>query len=430
MPDEPWQITRKDGVVRAVQWTRVSNQLPVAGWARWGVGIDLTEQVQLEEQLRQAHKIQAIGQLAGGVAHDFNNILTVINGYSGMLLQRIAQSDPRHEMVAAVRSAGERGARLVKQLLLFSRKAMANPQRLDLKELLTQTIGMLRRLIDEGIAISLAFDPDLGPIEADAGQIEQVVMNLCLNARDAMPGGGTITVSARNCRFGENDGAAISGRQVGEFVRLSVVDTGCGMTPEVREHLFEPFFTTKPPGAGTGLGLATVYGIVQEAGGFITVETEVGKGTTVHVCLPASTRGRVEIAPLEIRPADRRAGETILLVEDDEQVRLMTRLFLEENGYTVLQAASGPTALCLASENAAPIHLLLSDVVMPGMSGSELARQIAFVRPDIKVLLMSGYRQDEMVNRGLRSSNLLQKPFTEEALITRIRETLDGRTSV
>jgi PAS domain S-box-containing protein len=429
VPTEPWHITRKDGVVRTVRWCRVSNQLPVPGWARWGVGIDLTEQYQLEEQLRQAQKMQAIGQLAGGVAHDFNNVLTVINGYSDLLLRRVAESDSGYAMIAAVRSAGGRAARLVKQLLLFSRKAIANPQRLDLKELLAQTLGMLRRLIDDDIAIHSVFDPDLGQIEADAGQIEQVAMNLCLNARDAMPAGGAITVKAQNVSFGESDCAAISGCRPGEFVRLSVADTGCGMTPEVQAHLFEPFFTTKPAGAGTGLGLATVYGIVQEAHGFITVESEPGQGTAVHVCLPLAKTAGIDSSALEAAPADHRGGETILLVEDNEEVRLITSLFLEENGYRVLQADSGPAALHLASENAAPIHLLLSDMVMPEMSGSELAREMAFVRSDMKVLLMSGYNEEEMVNRGLTSSNLLQKPFTEQDLVRKVREALDGRTS-
>jgi PAS domain S-box-containing protein len=426
-PMDPWQITRKDGVVRTVRWVRVSNQLPVTGWSRWGVGIDLTEQFRLEEQLRQAQKMQAVGQLAGGVAHDFNNVLTAINGYSDLLLQRMTRSDAHYEMVAAIRSAGGRAARLVKQLLLFSRKAVANPQRLDLRDLLSQTLGMLRRLIDEDIGIACVFAPDLEAIEADPGQIEQVVMNLCLNARDAMPAGGTITVSVQNLRFDEDDCAVNAGSRPGEFVRLSVVDTGCGMTPEVRAHLFEPFFTTKPAGAGTGLGLATVYGIVQQAGGFIQVASEAGKGTAVHVCLPL-VKGYAErkIAAETILPA-RKGGETILLVEDDEQVRTIACLFLETNGYRVLQASGGPAALRLASENHGPIHLLLSDVVMPEMGGGELARQMISVRPDIKVLFMSGYNEDEMVNRGLRWSNLVQKPFTEEDLARKVREALDGR---
>jgi PAS domain S-box-containing protein len=425
-PMEPWQITRKDGVVRTVRWVRVSNQMPVPGWARWGVGIDLTEQFLLEEQLRQAQKMQAVGQLAGGVAHDFNNVLTAINGYSDLLLQRMAPSESHYEMVAAIRSAGGRAARLVKQLLLFSRKAVANPQLLDLKDLLSQTLGMLRRLIDEDIGISCIFAPDLGGIEADPGQIEQVVMNLCLNARDALHAGGTITVTAENRKFDEDACAANAGWRPGEFVLISVADTGCGMTPEVRAHLFEPFFTTKPAGAGTGLGLATVYGIVQQAGGFIRVDTEAGKGTAVEVYLPLAKGAAMRNIPAETTPPNHRGGQTVLLVEDDEQVRMITCLFLEARGYRVLQAISGPAALRLASENTGPIHLLLSDVVMPEMSGGELASEMVAMRPEIKVLYMSGYNEDDMVNRGLGSSNLLQKPFTEEDLARRVRETLEG----
>ena len=425
-PLNPWQITRKDGVVRTVRWFRVSNQLPVPGWATWGVGIDLTEQFRLEEQLRQAQKMQAIGQLAGGIAHDFNNVLTAINGYSDLLMQRIAPNDPHYEMVAGVRSAGGRAARLVKQLLLFSRKAVANPQRLDLGELLSQTLGMLRRLIDEDIRIAAEFAPDLGSIEADPGQIEQVVMNLCLNARDAMPAGGILTVRAENMIYSDDDRLINAAWRPGEFVRLSVADTGCGMSPEVRAHLFEPFFTTKPAGAGTGLGLATVYGIVQQAGGFILVESETGRGTTIHVCLPMAKGLAREEAAIEGASRNHRGGETILLVEDDEQVRMIACLFLEASGYRVLQADSGPSALRLAAETDSPIQMLLSDVVMPEMGGGELAREMVAVRPDIKVLFMSGYNDDERVNRGFQSSNLLPKPFTEEDLARKVRETLDS----
>jgi CheY-like chemotaxis protein len=288
---------------------------------------------------------------------------------------------------------------------------------------------MLRRLMSEDIGIDTAFAANLGSIEADAGQMEQVVMNLCLNARDAMPSGGTLRVEAQNVTFDEADCAADAGCRPGQFVRLSVADTGCGMTPEVRAHLFEPFFTTKPAGAGTGLGLATVYGIVQQAGGFILVESETGRGTTVHVCLPLAKAPVEGSTIVEVAPADHRGGETVLLVEDDEPVRMITCLFLEANGYQVLQADSGPAALRLASQNAATIHLLLSDVVMPEMSGGELARKIVDVRPDIKILFMSGYNEDDIVNHGLGSSTLLQKPFTEEDLVRRIRETLDGRVS-
>ena len=428
LPTDPWRVTRKDGVIRMVRWFRVTT-LPVASWARWGVGLDVTDQFRLEEQLRQVLKMQALGQLAGGVAHDFNNVLTAINGFSDLVLQRMAQGDPHYDMIHAVRNAGARAARLVKQLLLFSRKAVANPELLNLRELLTQSLGMLRRLIDEDIRIDLVSAPDLGGVEADAGQIEQVLVNLCLNARDAMPGGGTLTVKAENLQIDEAFCVHYSGGRPGDFVHLSVTDTGIGMTPEVQAHLFEPFFTTKPAGAGTGLGLATVYGIVQQAGGFITVESKPGKGTSVHVYLPMTKAPTAEPAPPEPVRHGHGGGETILLVEDDEPVRRITCLFLEENGYHVLAADSGPAALRLAGEIEGPIHLLVSDVVMPDMSGGELAGRMVAVRPDIKVLFISGYNEDEIVQRGMMSSNLLQKPFTEEDLVTKVRETLeDGRS--
>ena len=423
----PWQVTRKDGVKRMIRWIRVSGELPVTGWARWGVGIDVTEQYHLEEQLRQAQKMQAIGQLAGGEAHDFNNVLTVILGYSDLILQRMPQSDRHYEMVAGVRNAGARAARLVKQLLLFSRKAVANQRRIDLRELLVQTLGMLRRLIDEDIAIASTSAPDLGFVQADAGQMEQVVMNLCLNARDAMPGGGTITIAAENVTFAQEDCLGAEGCRPGDFVRLSVKDTGVGMTREVRAHLFEPFFTTKPPGVGTGLGLATVYAIVQQSRGFVQVESEPGEGTTVHICLPRVAAPELAAPASESTGPARPGGETILLVEDDEPVRKIAALFLEANGYHILQADCGPAALKVAAEHTAPIDLLLSDVVMPEMGGGELARRMTEVRPGIKVLFMSGYNEDGMVDRGLRPSKLLQKPFTEDELVGKIRETLDRK---
>jgi two-component system, cell cycle sensor histidine kinase and response regulator CckA len=393
-----------------------------------GTAQDITSRVHLEAQLRQSQKMQAIGQLAGGVAHDFNNLLTVINGHSEMLLmERSDPEDPIRRELEAIRDAGERATHLTRQLLLFSRKAVLEPSVLDCNALVRNTIEMLRRLIGEDVSVATVLAPSLYRIRADASQMEQVVMNLSLNARDAMAHGGTLTIETHKVGFDAEYCQLHPDHKIGHFVQLVVSDTGCGMTPNVRAHLFEPFFTTKGPGKGTGLGLATVYGIVQESGGFITVATEVDAGTTFNVFLPALA----DDAPLSRSTRTDRghlAGrETVLLVEDEEGVRHIAKVTLEMYGYTVIEAASGADAIRLVESREIPVQLLLTDVMMPGMSGRQLADAVRLFYPDCRVVFMSGYNEDAVVHSGLDHTThaFLQKPFTPLVLARKLRDVLD-----
>jgi two-component system cell cycle sensor histidine kinase/response regulator CckA len=405
----------------------VNDPVTAAGMKMIGTSQDITDRLQLEEQLRQSQKMQAVGQLAGGVAHDFNNVLTVISNYSDLLAQDLADaSEPVREAVRAIRDAGRRASLLTRQLLLFSRKAVVEPHELDLNEVVRQTSGMLRRLIPEDIEISVALDATPPHILADRGQMEQVVLNLALNARDAMPRGGRLSISTDVTVLDEEWCRAWPDSRPGRFVRLVVSDTGSGMTPDVRTHLFEPFFTTKPQGHGTGLGLATVYGIVRAGGGFITVRTEVDQGTTFTIFMPAlSTEDGRGTVVREERPR-RRGNETVLLVEDEPEVRQVARRVLESAGYRVVEADSGKAALALFETMAEQVDLLLSDIVMPEMSGRELASQVRARYPKCRVLLMSGYFDEAAGERGAPDGlPFLQKPFTLASLVEKVREVLD-----
>jgi len=393
-----------------------------------GTAQDITARVHLETQLRQSQKMQAIGQLAGGVAHDFNNLLTVINGHSEMLLmERSDPDDPVRRELAAIRDAGERATHLTRQLLLFSRKARLELRILDTNTIVRHTVEMLRRLIGADVRLITVLPPSLYRIRADASQIEQVVMNLSLNSRDAMADGGQLTIETRNAVFDAEYCRHHPDHKAGHFVQLVVSDTGCGMTPLIRSHLFEPFFTTKGPGKGTGLGLATVYGIVHESGGFITVSTGVDVGATFNIFLPAlaedvpiSHRGRADRGRL--------AGcETVLLVEDEDAVRHIARVTLEMYGYSVIEAASGADAIRLVESREVPVDLLLTDVVMPGMNGRQLADAIRLLYADCRVVFMSGYNEDAVVHHGLDYSThaFLQKPFTPLVLARKLRDVLD-----
>lgn len=389
---------------------------------------EVAERKLTEEQLRQAQKMEAVGKLAGGVAHDFNNLLTVINGQAELSLRRLGQDDPSYRKFEAIRDAGERAASLTRQLLAFSRKQILQPKVLDLNQVIFQTNKMLRPLIGEDIDLLIGLTPDLGKVKADPSQIEQVLMNLAINARDAMPKGGKLTIETGNVDVDEEYAVHHFSVCPGRYVVLAISDTGCGMDEETQSHIFDPFFTTKELGKGTGLGLSTVYGIVKQSGGNIWVYSEVGRGTTFKIYLPCvddvpeDQRVRADAATLEI------GTETVLLVEDEERVRDMTKEILQESGYKVLEAKHGQDALLVAGQHPGIIHLMLSDVVMPLMSGRELAEQLAPLRKEMKVLYMSGYTDDAIVHHGVLDEGMsfIEKPFTPNGLARKVRETLNA----
>ncbi len=381
-----------------------------------------------EHQLLQAQKMEAVGRLAGGVAHDFNNLLTVIGGRSELLLQRLRPGEPLRRHAELIEKTAKRAATLTQQLLAFSRKQMLQPKVLDLNAVVADTSKILRRLIGEDIELVMVTDPALGRVEADPGQLAQVILNLAVNARDAMPRGGRLILKTANVELDDGFVRHHAGGRSGSHVMLEVSDTGIGMDAETRSHLFEPFFTTKGPGEGTGLGLATVYGIVKQSGGYVEVQSEPGRGTTFKIYLP-----RVEevAGSLDAGPAaqDVPSGlETVLLVEDEEDVRDLAREILEMSGYTVLEARHGREALAVNDRHAGPIHLLLTDVVMPEMGGRALADHLGPRRPEMRALYMSGYTGDALGRHGVLEANvaLLRKPFTPEVLARRVREVLDS----
>ena len=393
-----------------------------------GSWTDITERKRLEDQFRQAQKMEAVGQLAGGVAHDFNNLLQVVMGYGELLLGTLRPDDPSRELVGEMTRAGERAAGLTRQLLAFTRQAVLAPKVLVLNSVVIDLEKMLRRVIGEDIDLGTDLQPRLGCVRADPGQIEQVVMNLAVNARDAMPQGGKLTIETNDAWLDEEYARQHAGVRPGPYVLLAVSDTGHGMTPEVKAHIFEPFFTTKEKGKGTGLGLATVFGIVQQAGGHVAVYSEPGVGTSFKVYLP-----RIDDAasPAMSRPglqAAPKGTETVLLVEDEEAVRSLTRIVLQGAGYRVLEASDGGEALIVAGGHEGPIHLLLSDVVMPVLSGRQLAERLLALHPEIKVLFQSGYTDDAVVRHGVLQEKVhfLQKPYSPAALAAKVREVLDG----
>ena len=390
-----------------------------------GVVRDITRRLMLEEQLRQSQKLQAIGQLAGGVAHDFNNLLTIIMGYSDVLLASLDGNDPVHEAAQHIHDAGERASLLTRQLLLFGRKAILETRPLDLNTVIERTGTMLRRLLGEDVTFATILAPALSTVKIDRGQIEQIIINLCLNSRDAMPKGGRITVETRAAAFDYAFCRLQPAYKPGRFVELAIRDTGIGMSDGVKAHLFEPFFTTKVPGKGTGLGLATVYGIVQQAGGFIVVETLLAAGTTMRVFLPAN-EAREPNQAKELLEAPAVGRETVLLVEDEEGVRRLARFSLEKHGYTVLSAGSGHEALAIAEAHPNAIDILVTDVVMAGMTGREVFEQLRLRRPTLKVLFMSGYNDDEVVRRGIvdAKSTFIQKPFALSTIPKKVRDVL------
>jgi two-component system, cell cycle sensor histidine kinase and response regulator CckA len=396
-------------------------------WRLQGVMMEITEHKRMEEQLRGAQRMEAIGRLAGGVAHDFNNMLAVINGYSDLLLSRGDLPGEARIQIDEIQRAGERAADLTRQLLTFSRRQVLTLRVLDLNEVVANTSSMLRRLIGEDIDLQFESDPALRKLKGDRAQIEQVLVNLVVNARDAMPQGGTLVVETQNVDLDHNSCLGPFFIQPGPYVTLSVRDTGCGMDEETQSHIFEPFFTTKPVGKGTGLGLSTVYGSVKQNGGYICVRSCPGEGTTFTIYLPCCEDVRpVRTTPTLPSPA--RAGtETVLLVEDEELVRGLAKSALQKSGYTVLEATDGGQALSLI-HSVPGIDLLLTDVVMPGLNGRALAQRFLALQPDAKVLFMSGYPRHVIVESGglEAGTDLIEKPFSIATLAKRVRAALDG----
>lgn len=392
-----------------------------------GVTRDVTDRKKLEEQFRQSQKMEAVGRLAGGVAHDFNNLLTVINCYSDMVLKALPPEDPSWGLVQEVRLAGERATSLTRQLLAFSRKKILTPQILNANELIKSMEGMLHRIIGEDILLSTALDPTLAPIRADPGQLEQALVNLVVNARDAMPTGGHITIETRNVRLDKTYLEKHPYVRNRDCVMIAVSDTGTGMDEDVKAHIFEPFFTTKDVGKGTGLGLSMVYGTVKQSGGHIEVYTEPGQGATFKVYLP-QVDGVVWRKHDSADSPPPQGTETILLAEDQPEVRALTARTLRSLGYTVLEAAAPKEAMQICSDHVGPIHMLISDVVMPQEGGRELATRIESQRPGLKILFMSGYTDDAIIRHGIleAGTNFLEKPFTATLLARKVREVLDN----
>jgi len=434
--NEPWRldirVRHRDGKVRWVRGTGYPESERPDGVVRWnGIFLDVTDLKELESNLLQAQKMESVGRLAGGIAHDFNNILTAIRGNVDLLLETLAPGDERVEEVTEIRDAAERASALTRQLLAFSRKQFLQPRELDLNGLVRDVEKMLRRVIGEDIALLTMPGDALGLVRADPGQVQQALLNLVVNARDAMPEGGMLTIDTRNVRLSSTEGTAI-GLPPGEYVSLVVRDTGTGMTPEVRARIFEPFFTTKAQGKGTGLGLATVYGIMQQSGGTITVESELGRGSTFRLFFPrvAATR-EVVSSPTGgmaiVAPTSSSASQVILLVEDDPSVRHLATRVLERTGYTVRAARDAYEALTLTDATCSGIDLVVSDVVMPGMGGRELSQELRRRRADVRILFISGYLDIDASRLALdRRTRLLHKPFSPEALLDAVQSMLAG----
>jgi PAS domain S-box-containing protein len=389
---------------------------------------DLTEYKKLERQFQQAQKMEAVGRLAGGIAHDFNNLLTVITSYADLLLEDFSPEDARREDMKEIQKAAVSAAGLTRQLLAFSRQQVLEPRVLDVNDVVASADSLLKRLLGEDIDLVTMLAPEVGAVMADRGQLEQVIVNLAVNARDAMPDGGKLTIETTNAEMDEAYARTHPPAQPGRFVMLAVSDTGVGMDEQTLGRIFEPFFTTKEVGKGTGLGLATVYGVVKQSGGFIWVYSEPGQGTTFKIYLPRVEQPAEAVAPPAAPGKSLQGTETVLLVEDADPIRAVARKVLDRLGYTVLEAPNGEVALQVATRHQGPIHLLLTDVIMPELGGRRLADQLIALRPEVKVLYTSGYTDDAVVRHGVLNSGIayLQKPFTPDALARKLRDVLDA----
>lgn len=422
-----FRIIRKDGSPRWLDFSASVIQFEGQS-ALLCTAFDITERRGLEDQLRQAQKMEAVGRLAGGIAHDFNNLLTVIKGYSELLLEEFPEGLPLRGEVEEIKRAADRAATLTKQLLAFSRQQVLAPKVLDLNSVVGNMDKLLRRLLGADIMLVTSLDPSIGRVKADPGQVEQVIMNLAVNARDAMPHGGKLTIETAGIELDEAYTREHVGSRPGRYVMLTVADSGTGMSEEVRQRIFEPFFTTKESGKGTGLGLSTVYGIVKQSQGYIWVDSAAGKGSAFKVYLPQLDAPTEVTAIRTVAQSSFRGEETVLLVEDEDGVRALVRQVLHKQGYTVLEARHGGEAILQCERHPGEIHLLLTDVVLEGIGGPELAGRLLKMRPDMKVLFISGYTDDAIIHHGVETSStaFLQKPFTTDTLARKIRQVLAG----
>jgi two-component system, cell cycle sensor histidine kinase and response regulator CckA len=390
---------------------------------------DVTERRVLEDQFRQAQKMEAVGRLAGGVAHDFNNLLMVISGYNEVMLEQMEQGSPLHQRAVAIQQAADRATTLTRQLLAFSRKQLLELKVVDVNAIVSDIERLLRPLIGENIELVTKLTPGLGRTRADAGQLEQVIMNLVVNAKDAMPDGGKITIQTANTTLDDSYQREHSFIVPGPYVMLSVSDTGLGMNKEIQSRVFEPFFTTKEKGKGTGLGLSTVYGIVKQIGGYVLLQSEVGRGTTFRIYMPQVNDSEETLTAAKAANESSRGSETILLVEDEESVRQLVRETLQARGYVVIEAQNGEEGLQIAEAHSGPLDVVITDVVMPGIGGRELAKRLTEARPETRVLFLSGYAEDAIVHEGVLESGaaFLQKPFTLQTLSRKVREVLQSQ---
>jgi signal transduction histidine kinase len=420
-------ILTKSGEERMVAWSNtVVHDAQGRPSGTLSIGEDVTQQRSLEAQLRQAQKMEAVGRLAGGVAHDFNNVLTAIFGYTELIAEEFPEAERVRADLAEIHKAASRAASLTRQLLAFSRQQVFDATVLNLNDLVRDIDKMVQRLVGEAVEVRFGLAPDIGNVRADAGQIQQVIMNLVVNARDAMPHGGKLLIETANSDLAEDYAERHAPVVLGAYVRLAVTDTGEGMTPDIAGRIFEPFFTTKEKGKGTGLGLSTVYGIVKQSGGYVWVYSEPGRGTTFKVYLPRVNAPAEPVVTATEPSSDLAGTETLLLAEDDEILRPLIVGVLRKLGYTVLEGANADAALGLARARREPIHALITDVVMPKKSGRDLARELEPIHPETVVLYISGYTDDAIVQHGMLEPglNFLQKPFTPATLARRVREVL------